>query len=289
MGLGSFFKRLFGIKSGPPSAPAKAAPAPPAAAPTPQPPPAQAPKAPAPTPPPAKEVPAEVLTGEGGAPPGATMVFQTVPIQMATLVVKSGDEEGKTLKLAEGRTTIGSAPDSEVKLDHPSVDWAHALIRASQGRHTLFDLGSAAGTWVNGDAVSGTFIGDGSSISVGSTELYFTRTGSAAADPESKGFGKNGVLMVRSGPSKGSSFPVGDDDVVIGRKPGEGGAQIDDPSISQRHALVRPSTDGCLVYDLGSYNGTKVNGVELAGNSLSSGDVVKLGEVEMEFVQKAAT
>ncbi len=59
--------------------------------------------------------------------------------------------------------------------------------------------------------------------------------------------------------------------------------------LSQRHALVRPSTDGCLVYDLGSYNGTKVNGVELAGNSLSSGDVVKLGEVEMEFVQKAAT
>ncbi len=119
-----------------------------------------------------------------------------------------------------------------IKLDHPSVDSAHALIRASQGRHTLFDLGSAAGTWVNGDAVSGTFIGDGSSISVGSTELYFTRIGSAAADPESKGFGKNGVLMVRSGPSKGSSFPVGDDDVVIGRKSGEGGAQIDDPSFS---------------------------------------------------------
>ena len=49
----------------------------------------------------------------------------------------------------------------------------------------------------------------------------------------------------------------------------------------------RPTTGGCLVFDLGSYNGTKLDDVELSGTVLKNSDVIKLGDVELEFVHGA--
>ena len=74
--------------------------------------------------------------------------------------------------------------------------------------------------------------------------------------------------------------------MVLGRNPGEGGAQLDDTTVSQRHALVRPTADGCTIYDLGSANGTSLDGVSLTGTLLNNGDIIKLGEAELQFVQQ---
>ena len=154
-----------------------------------------------------------------------------------------------------------------------------------KGACALYDLASTNGTWVNDGQVSGSKLEDGSTIPVGSSGLYFTRLG-ASMSPGVKGLGKNGVLMVRSGPSAGKSFPVGDQDIVIGREPGPEGAQLDDPKVNLRHALVRPTPGGCLLYDLGSYSGTKLDDVGLEGKQLNHGDVIRLGEAELQFVRE---
>ena len=120
MSLGSFFSRLFGRKPKAPPAGKRPAAAPPTAAP--KAPPAGPPK-PDPQPAPAKELSQDLLQGSAGAP-GATMVFQTVPIATASLVVKSDGEEGSSHRLGEGRITVGRAPDSGVQIDHPSVGLA---------------------------------------------------------------------------------------------------------------------------------------------------------------------
>ena len=92
--------------------------------------------------------------------------------------------------------------------------------------------------------------------------------------------------MVQSGPSLGRNFPVGEEDLIIGRQPGEWGAELNDPLADPRHALVRPGPEGCLIYDLGSDTGTKVDDVALTGHVLSHDDVIKLGMAELEFVQE---
>ncbi len=159
------------------------------------------------------------------------------------------------------------------------MDSPHAQILIGLGRYLLSDLGSANGTWVNGSPVAGAPLNDGSTIKVGSTELVFN---DAADDGPAAGMIR-GTLQVSSGPSKGRSFMVGKSDLVIGRRPGSGGLQVDDSTVSQRHAMVRPADEGVMIYDLGSANGTTVDGEALTGSLLKSGDVIKLGDAELEF------
>ena len=65
------------------------------------------------------------------------------------------------------------------------------------------------------------------------------------------------TLEVTSGPAAGQSVELGDE-LVIGRE--DAGLVIDDPEISRRHARVSPVDGGVVVEDLGSTNGTFVNG-----------------------------
>jgi pSer/pThr/pTyr-binding forkhead associated (FHA) protein len=95
---------------------------------------------------------------------------------------------------------------------------------------------------------------------------------------------RRGAPLVRSGPAAGQSITLGDD-LVIGREPGSGGAVLSDPSVSRRHAVVRKSQDGYVIYDLGSSNGTIVDGVKLSGRPLRNGDSIELGASVLQFGQ----
>ncbi len=59
---------------------------------------------------------------------------------------------------------------------------------------------------------------------------------------------------------------------------------LPDPDVSRRHAAVRLLDNGVAVEDLGSTNGTFVNGVRLeAPKRLSPGDVVRVGETDLRY------
>jgi pSer/pThr/pTyr-binding forkhead associated (FHA) protein len=58
----------------------------------------------------------------------------------------------------------------------------------------------------------------------------------------------------------------------------------DDEFASSRHARFEPRRDGVYVEDVGSTNGTFVNGIRLTGDRrLASGDVVRIGETDLRF------
>ena len=230
-----------------------------------------------------QEISPQALGGEAG-PPVATMVLSTVARTGASLVIKSGGVVGSIIQLKRGQVTIGSGDDNDYPLNHPSVSSPHALIKVQEGGYQLYDLGSASGTTVNGNPVAGAELKNGSKITMGGSELFFTQVSGGSEGGEGAEAGSRGVLQARSGPATGQSFQVGEQDLVIGRRPGDGGAVIDDTAVSLRHALVRPTPQGCMVYDLGSDNGTSVDDASLSGVQLSNGDVVKLGEAELQFV-----
>ena len=88
------------------------------------------------------------------------------------------------------------------------------------------------------------------------------------------------TLTVISGPAAGQSLEV-EGDVVIGREGVD--FVIDDPEISRRHAVVRRTDDGIVVEDLGSRNGTWVNGRRITGpTAIADGGTVRLGTSEIK-------
>jgi pSer/pThr/pTyr-binding forkhead associated (FHA) protein len=85
-------------------------------------------------------------------------------------------------------------------------------------------------------------------------------------------------LVMRAGPTPGKAFPVSGESFTIGREPGNG-IVINDPEISRKHSRMWLQGSTYSIEDLGSTNGTSVNGVRLsAPHSLRPGEVVALGE-----------
>jgi class 3 adenylate cyclase len=83
------------------------------------------------------------------------------------------------------------------------------------------------------------------------------------------------VLVIRSGPLAGRRVEPGSE-LVLGR--GDADLVIDDPSVSRRHAVFRLTGEALELEDLGSRNGTKVNGEQItAARTLRPGDSVELG------------
>lgn len=61
-------------------------------------------------------------------------------------------------------------------------------------------------------------------------------------------------------------------------------ARFDDPNVSRHHAELRRSAEGYGVIDLGSTNGTLVNGVRIAGETrLNDGDTVSVGNNSLTY------
>jgi len=97
------------------------------------------------------------------------------------------------------------------------------------------------------------------------------------------------VLVFKEGPLSGRRIEV-EAELVLGRE--DAGLTIEDEEISRRHAVVRPSDGGLEIEDLGSTNGTYVNGARIEGPTrLGGGDTIKLGRsmIEVESPRAAAT
>ena len=217
---------------------------------------------------------------------GETMVLGQEK-SAAWLLAQKGNQAGQSFVLRDQTTTIGRSDESSIRLDDAEVSLNHALITKGEEGFQLYDTGSSSGTRLNEQKLTGVSLQDGSTISIGSSELEFSVVEGGA--PLSPGATlllnrqeRRGTLLVRSGPAAGQSFPL-DQDLVVGREPGPTGAAIDDPAISRRHMLVRNTPEGFLVYDLGSANGTTVDGTNLLGQPLSEGDIIQMGSTVLQF------
>jgi hypothetical protein len=87
-----------------------------------------------------------------------------------------------------------------------------------------------------------------------------------------------GSLVLPSGERISCGRPI-----VIGRLP-DCTISVADPNVSRRHTEIRPSGTGYSIIDLGSTNGTKVNGLTIASETmLRDGDIVSVGNTHLRF------
>jgi hypothetical protein len=89
-------------------------------------------------------------------------------------------------------------------------------------------------------------------------------------------------LEVVAGRAVGTSIVV-EDEIVIGRHADGPGRLADDEEISRAHARVTLDPSGaCEIEDLGSTNGTYVNGLRISGpEELSVGDTIEIGQTTL--------
>ncbi|RPH53294.1 FHA domain-containing protein, partial [bacterium] len=89
-------------------------------------------------------------------------------------------------------------------------------------------------------------------------------------------------LVVLSGPLAGQTFPLGAGAFSIGRHTGNA-LQVRDLAASRHHCRIEPADGGFLVRDLGSRQGTFVNGRPVQEHRLEEGDLVAVGETLLLF------
>ena len=112
---------------------------------------------------------------------------------------------------------------------------------------------------------------------IGKTQPFKPLKEMAAVRP-----GSGAVLTVDAGPDRGKVFALKRFPQTLGRH-----AEIDivlnDSSVSRRHARLERQGGRCVIIDLGSTNGVKVNGVKIERMALTSGDVVTIGTTVFTF------
>jgi tetratricopeptide (TPR) repeat protein len=95
-------------------------------------------------------------------------------------------------------------------------------------------------------------------------------------------------LRVTGGPKAGSEFKLGPGETTVGRQ-ADNTVVIPDISVSRHHVTLRREGKGYVLVDLGSGNGTVLNGERLEGEApLQDGDVFMMGDTEVRFEQPRA-
>jgi ABC transport system ATP-binding/permease protein len=218
------------------------------------------------------------------APPRAkhTVLAKAVPAAQPaqTLIMTRHEEEApsrrlqlildqyavRDIPLDQPRIEFGrdEAP-GRVIIDHSSISSKHSEIVLSQSGAILRDLQSKNGTFVNGERIKERVLREGDLIQLGACDshLFLYRES-----------GRRPLVL--------SDIELNREVVTIGRAAGNN-IRIEHPTVSSRHAEIRKVSKGFELTDLGSTNGTFVNGQRISRQLLQPGNRVSLGAAQFVF------
>ncbi len=94
---------------------------------------------------------------------------------------------------------------------------------------------------------------------------------------------KDAMLFVKRGSNTGATYLLDTDLVRVGRHP-DNEIFLDDITVSRRHAEFVRQGDHFLLSDVGSLNGTYVNGKSVDSTQLKPGDEVQIGKFKLVFL-----
>ncbi len=204
---------------------------------------------------------------------------------MAQLRFPQSDKNKPPHTLGE-RTVIGrSADHADLVIQDSRLSRKHCEI-VKQGTSWLIrDPGSANGTRINGnpERITEQELKDGDQISLGGYVISFHAGGDETAEVPVEDQ-DNAILKVIRGTIRSTTVRLSNTPFVIGRKEGcdlELGA---DSQASQTHARIeRTGSGGWQIIDLGSTNGTRVDGKPITTAELKEGSRISLGSQLFEF------
>ena len=210
-----------------------------------------------------------------------------------------GDAQSVPLR-GLGPWLLGRAAAADVQFPGDShCSRRQARILRAEAGFMLEHLSRNAATVLNGVPVKQPIgLLDGASIAFGEQRLVFRLIDDATiarvAMPRGiAGRAATETMIARPGEATAviapNRIPL-DGGIKVGREAAPGQVVLDHPNVSRRHAAFETGADGVVVRDLGSTNGTFVNGEQLRGGRLlRPGDRIDIGPFELHFDGRALT
>ena len=184
---------------------------------------------------------------------------------------------------AEGRLSIGSGDAHRIRLNHPSIDDSHLLIDADPVRGIELLVQNKSDVHVNGRPVKAKALARlGDMVLLGPVKMLIKAdSDSREAPPPSsndgvgpgiKNLAARAMLRAVSGQYFGKVIGL-KVRTTIGRG-SECDLVLDEPEMSRQHACIESTGSGIYLRDLGSVNGTYVNGIAVRDAVLKPGDQI---------------
>ncbi|MFD9124404.1 FHA domain-containing protein [Kitasatospora sp. NPDC059571] len=190
------------------------------------------------------------------------------------------ETEGDSQVITPSRSYhLGRDPASEIVLTDPRVSWHHAVLHTDGAHWTIDDTGSTNGTFTDGRRVSHLDVGPGSVVRFGSAADGPCCTLHALPEPARTAVRQQSALTSITGSFRPPTDvrPLPARVVRIGRSL-ENDLVVEDLSVSRRHAELRARPDGRYeIADVGSHNGTYLNGQPILQALVGPGDLIGIG------------
>lgn len=232
---------------------------------------------------------------------------QTAMAVPQDLVLK-GISDGRTYIVPGSRLAgpagarVGRDPRADIALDSDTISHSHASLTWDpvQGRVRVTDQRSTNGTTINGRRIDTSLVAAGDRLAFGSL-VFDVAAGTASAPAATVAISAAGAgsraWLLSGFDSRGRAVqfdlrPGGDLNAAwtVGRDRSRARFVIDDTSVSSLHAKFSCTPDGGLaIADLGSTNGTKVDGSSVGPNPVSLNGVreITLGEAKLRLTTLA--
>jgi pSer/pThr/pTyr-binding forkhead associated (FHA) protein len=218
----------------------------------------------------------------------------------------------KTVPIGDEAVTIGRTSDNSLPLDAEGVSRRHAQILFVGKGYEVVDMGSRNGTKVNGQKVPRALLKNGDVIGVGGIDLVYEDAsagpsggleleeldlgGAASSAPvpssavptglfQSADAAPSGDCVLRfvAGEKQGTDLPLKGPRTTFGRRPSNT-VSFNDAAVSGVHCEITREANGFVLRDLGSTNGTLVDGEPVVETFLRHNSRIKIGAQRALFV-----
>ena len=158
----------------------------------------------------------------------------------------------------------------------PSVSRRHARIEPSAEGYRIVDLGSGNGILKDGERVPALDIKPGTVVTLGEYTLRFE------LDAPSTGAREGQAKLILIGGGERIAYPVVDGETLVGRSSATT-IRLSEPLVSSSHFKIVKRGSVFALVDLGSENGTYVNGVRVKEKELEQGAQIRVGPITFYF------
>jgi len=195
------------------------------------------------------------------------------------------ESQSHEITLTKELTIIGRGRDCDITILDERVSRGHTEIYFDGESYLVSDLGSFNGTYLNGVLLGDTRpLESGDQLKIGSVELCFELATSPAEDLRSTLVVPESTLRAYLQKPGETRFELLNDKTVIGRNQGWD-VCLADRAVSRPHAQIERRGDDFMLSDLGSANGTLLNGQLITESKiLSDGDVILFGGDPLTFI-----
>ncbi len=210
---------------------------------------------------------------------------------MSYLIMRRGPDPGKIYPFSTDEIALGRGTKNEIVIDDNEVSREHLRFVKVIGGYELHDL-STNGTFVNGQNVDGVWLlrsrciielGDSITLEyrMGEPETQHTNE----TDPQTT---KYYLVVTTDDGDTNTVYPLDDGLIGVGRSTAND-IVIVEPELSRNHFRLKRTAKGYTIEDLGSTNGTVVNGELITEpRLLYADDIITIGTMVQFQVTKSA-